>query len=607
MLSILVKRQFQSILFFIILFCFAVSTFAGDKPWLMLKTSRFGVVSQLNEKETRLWAEEFDKYVTALHLLYKTDDNNLLPLTIVLFKNNKQFTPYKTYTESGQAKNVTGVFANMDDWSTIGLPGFKNSQATRTTIFHEAVHWYLNSQNLNIPLWVEEGIAEVFSTFEIKNGKGRWGLPMQAHVDYLNYKGLQPTRDFLFATQDEALHKLDTFYPQAWAMIHYFMFGNGGKNREKFNLFLTELGKKSTKDAFESAFGMTYDEFDKELQHYISNGKYNVGEIDLKNSNTDIKIGPASNAVVQFALGRLAVAGGIPDLGIQHAEAVISNAPSRPEGYDLLAIALRNSENKKRLAEALEKAISLNSNDSQVYFMKASMLMEEKWRMGFVTDGPLDMDVARQIADMYKKSILIRPNKKKYAYEGFVLALMNVHTYEEDDKNILELGRRLYPQEGSILAGFAAMDRIDGDIISFNRKIEESFSDSMTMSPYMKTTLRSLQQYTYQKWLFDKIMPLIQEKKFGEAESLLTQQDSLSLISKDMRVPKEIYAILYSSKILNNAEIAMKDGRIDEALAILNNIEKDDKIPKQAKAAARRMVLNIEKRKKYLDEMAGKP
>jgi hypothetical protein len=36
--------------------------------------------------------------------------------------------------------------------------------------------------------------------------------------------------------------------------------------------------------------------------------------------------------------------------------------------------------------------------------------------------GPLDRDVAKQIADMFKKSILIRPNKK-IRFEGFTFAL----------------------------------------------------------------------------------------------------------------------------------------------------------------------------------------
>jgi hypothetical protein len=103
----------------------------------------------------------------------------------------------------------------------------------------------LNSQNLDAPLWVEEGIAGGLSTFEIRNGKGRWGQPKQDHVDYLNYKGLQPTKDFLLPLRTRHCIKLDTFYPQAWAMVHYFMFGNGGKTEKSLICFYLNWAKKA--------------------------------------------------------------------------------------------------------------------------------------------------------------------------------------------------------------------------------------------------------------------------------------------------------------------------------------------------------------------------
>jgi len=600
-------QSIQKLIFLLVLLCCAVSTFAADETWLRLQSPRFGVLSQLSEKETRKWAEEFDKFVTALHQLYDTDDKNLIPLTIVLFKSKKQFSPYRSRTESGQAKNVVGLFVNLDDFSIIGLPGLRDYKKTRRVILHEAVHWYMNSQRFDPPLWLEEGVAELFSTFEVKNGKGRWGLPIQAHIDYLDFRSLQPTREFLLASLDEALHELDTYYPQAWAMVHYFMFGNRGENREKFTAFLSELGKKSTEKAFESAFGITYEEFDRHLRRYVRSGKYGIGEIELTDTNTETEVGPASDAMVQFALGRLAVAGGNFDKGMQHAEAVISSMPSRPEGYELLAMASRGPENKTKHIEALEKAISLNSSDSQVYFMQAAMLQEENWRKDFKLDEALEKDVARRIADMYKKSILLRPTNKS-AYEGFAVALLNLNTYEEEERKILELGRRLYPQEGSILVGLAALARIDGDIDSFNQNLEESYGDSMGLPIKLKIDLITMQMYAYHEWLLKQLEPLIKEERFEEAEALLEQQNSLSYISKDLRkVLDRIDDILYSYKRLYTANLAIKALKFDEAIAIFEDIENDERITGQAKMTARRMLSNMEKLKSYFDEKRNKP
>ena len=594
-------QTIQRLIFLLALLWFAVQAFAGDEAWITLKAPRFGIVSQLSEEATRAWAQEFDQFVTALHQLYNRDDRDLVPLTILIFKSKKQFSDYCILTKSGQAERVVGLFANRDDWSVIALPGLSGYKKTRRVILHEAVHWYSHSQSVDLPLWLDEGLAEVYSTFEIKRGKARWGLPIQSHIDYLDYKGLQPTREFLRATQDEALHELDTYYPQAWAMVHYFFFGNRGQNRNKFRAFLSDLGNKSSEKAFESALGMTYEEFDGELRPYIRHGEYNVAEIELTDTHAEMEVSPASNAVVQFTLGRLAVGVRNDDKGIQHAEAVISMLPSRPEGYDLLAMAYRTSEHKTKQLQALEKAISLHSIDPQTYFLRAALLWEENWKEGGRLDKSLDQDVARRIADLYKKSILLRP-KKKTAFEGFGLALLNLNTYEEEDRQVLELGRRFYPREGSILVGLAALARMDGDMDSFNRNLEECYEDSMGLSTEQKLALRGMQQYTYHEWLFDKLQPLMEEGRFEEAEALLDQQDSLPFMSRDLKeVLDNIHDMLYTSKRLYNADLAIGARKYDEAIAILEDIQNDKKTPPPAKSTARYMLSRIKEIKKYRD------
>ena len=593
------RQSIQGLLFVLVLQCWAVSSLAADENWLRLRAPRFGIVSQLSKEATRAWAEEFDQFITALHQLSNTDDRNLKPLTIVIFDSKKQFLAYRSPTKHNKAKNLVGLFANQNDWSVIALPGLRDYKKTRSIILHEAVHWYLNSQSVDLPLWLDEGFAEVLSTFEFKHGKARWGLPIQSHVEYLNYKSLQPTRDFLLASQDEALNELDTYYPQAWAMVHYFLFGNRGENRSKFYAFLSALDKESTESTFISIFGITYEEFDRKLRPYVRSGTYSGFEVELKERNAEMEVGPASDVAVQFALGRLAVGVGNYDKGMQHAEAVISSLPFRPEGYDLLAMSCKSPEYKTKQLQALEKAISLHSVDSQTYFMQASILEEQNWREGNLLNKALKKEMARRIADMYKKSILLRP-KKKAAFEGFALALLNLNTYEEEDKQTLELGRRLHPQEGYIWVGLAALSRMDGDMDSFNQYLEVSYGNSMGLSMGQKSGMRAMQQSVYYEWLFDQMQPFMEKGRFEEAEELLGQQKSLPYISRDLnKVLDNIDGMLYSSKRLYNADLAIRAHKLDEATAILEDITKDEKMPQAGKSTARRMLSRIEEMREY--------
>jgi uncharacterized protein (UPF0147 family) len=124
----------------------------------------------------------------------------------------------------------------------------------------------------------------------------------------------------------------------------------------------------------------------------------------------------------------------------------------------------------------------------------------------------------------------------------------------------------------------------------------------MGLSTEQKLALRGMQQYTYHEWLFDKLQPLMEEGRFEEAEALLDQQDSLPFMSRDLKeVLDNIHDMLYTSKRLYNADLAIGARKYDEAIAILEDIQNDKKTPPPAKSTARYMLSRIKEIKKYRD------
>jgi hypothetical protein len=92
----------------------SASSFAAEDDWLRLQTPEFTVISQLDEQKTRRWAGAFDQFVSALFKLYAIERKGLPPLTIILFDRTRNFAPYRSRTESGQVKNISGVFGRRD-------------------------------------------------------------------------------------------------------------------------------------------------------------------------------------------------------------------------------------------------------------------------------------------------------------------------------------------------------------------------------------------------------------------------------------------------------------------------------------------------------------
>jgi hypothetical protein len=135
---------------------------------------------------------------------------------------------------------------------------------------------------------------------------------------------------------------------------------------------------------------------------------------------------------------------------------------------------------------------------------------------------------------------------------------------------------------------------MDGDLDSFNRNLEVSYGNSMGLSVGQKSGLRTMQQTAYHEWLFEQMQPLMENGKFEEAKSVLEQQKSLPYISKGLnKVLDNIDDIVYSSKRLYEAELAIRDFRLDEAITILDDIVGDEKMPLAGKSTARRMLSSI--------------
>jgi hypothetical protein len=85
---------------------------------------------------------------------------------------------------------------------------------------HEVAHGYLHSTIPNLPLWLDEGLAEYFEV-----GRGRRGVN-QPHVDYLlGQLALGAWRPNLVRLEQLALAgdmtQLD--YAESWLWVHYLL------------------------------------------------------------------------------------------------------------------------------------------------------------------------------------------------------------------------------------------------------------------------------------------------------------------------------------------------------------------------------------------------
>jgi tetratricopeptide (TPR) repeat protein len=564
---------------------------AAEPEWVKLQAPSFGVISQLDEEETRAWAIEFDQFVGAIHALYSVDRAALPPLTIVLFRQPRDFAPYRLRTDSGQAR-VAGFFGNTGDWSVIGMPGGGRDDATRQTIYHEAVHWFATLSDEPQPLWFAEGIAEVFSTFEIVDGKGRWGGLIDDNVAQLRSDGLMPMEDLLRASQDDALHGSGRgrYYPQAWAFVHYLMFGNGGTEMSKLAVFLRELRRTDLDTAVDTAFGRSYEELTDDLRRYLERGRYGYAEIELRDRSGEMAVAPASEANVEFALGRLATVGGNLDLARSHADRVIALAPTSPAGYELKAYAAHEAGDVESLAPALDTAVAHGSRESWIYATKADRLLIDQQRDSGPLDELLPADTARAAADLYERALDLRP-RNSGAFSGLIMALLNADALTEADSIAMNAGRIMFPTDGLPLVGQAVTAKSRGDVPTAVQLLGQATSEPFTLPRRYRKSVAALRASWFAEWFIAELGSLTEDGRFDESQELVNQYLADVTITGPVRTMLEaVRQDLPALERLHAATEAGRAGKDDEAAAILTALVKDPKAGERTRREAERML-----------------
>ena len=251
---------------------FPTPAFAADK-WLSIHTKNFLLVGTASEADIRRVGRTLEEFRSAISMLFpKMEQTSSVPTTILVFKNDESFKPYKPIYK-GEPSNALAYFQPGEDVNYIALTATLPSPSI---ILHEYVHFLLRENVGTLPLWISEGLAECYSTFELgKQNEFTIGRPPEQHIATLNM-GIQfiPVKRLL-GIQDSSPEyneesKQGAFYAESWAMVHYLVFGADGKRRNQFAQLLTSLSKgQAFEDAFGDTFQTDYGTLEDEVREYV--------------------------------------------------------------------------------------------------------------------------------------------------------------------------------------------------------------------------------------------------------------------------------------------------------------------------------------------------
>ena len=201
---------------------------ANGAQWVRVETPNFVVFGEVGEKRTRDVAAEFERFREALaRVLSGAATKAPVPTTVVVFDNDRSFGPYRPLY-NGKAIELSGHFSSDRDINRVALALDSRAEGLRT-IFHEYVHLVVNNVTNGMPIWLNEGLAEYYSTFLVTDdGKtATMGAVIEPHLMLLNQERMLPLPQLLALTHDSPLYnegkRRGMVYAESWVLVHFLL------------------------------------------------------------------------------------------------------------------------------------------------------------------------------------------------------------------------------------------------------------------------------------------------------------------------------------------------------------------------------------------------
>jgi tetratricopeptide (TPR) repeat protein len=140
---------------------------------------------------------------------------------------------------------------------------------------HEAAHAILTGRMVGLPLCIQEGLAEYFSTFQAGSQLVEYGHPIPWRQACLRTSTPMRLDDLFAMTYESSDYHLgprrDLFYAESWALVRYLMT-RAAEAHDRFDRFLELLQQgKAPRSAFASCFpAESWDELPRILARLAS-------------------------------------------------------------------------------------------------------------------------------------------------------------------------------------------------------------------------------------------------------------------------------------------------------------------------------------------------
>jgi uncharacterized protein DUF1570 len=318
----------------------------ASAAWRRVDSPNFIIVGDVSVRTLRDTAEKFEAFREVLRrVMPAVTSSSPVPTVVIIFPTDEAFTPFKP-TYQGKPKAVAGYAAPGTDVSFIAMV---NTADSDRVIFHEYTHMVIANAVARAPVWLNEGLAEFYSTFALTSGgkRAQIGRPIDTHLQLLGGSVRVPLVDLLKADERSALYNEDNhlsdFYAESWALTHMLLMSQPPRVNE-LSAYLQQVNNGvDEKRAWEQTLGTSKTEND--LRRYMTRPTMMTGVVDFSEKVAqvaiqEIPLSPADAVSFQAAL--------LTHLNADVAATLLQSALTREPADALASIAMAQIELTRR-------------------------------------------------------------------------------------------------------------------------------------------------------------------------------------------------------------------------------------------------------------------
>ena len=353
------------------------TTRPANQSFVSLRTPNFEILSALGRSQTRALARDLELFhagVLAIAGLEETPDWRE-PTRVLAFDDRSLGRPFGI-------RGRTAYFVPGVDRGTLvfRVPGGWHERASRELRADYAQRLIRGRSPRRLPLWVEEGLAQVASGVRVGDGQVLLGASIQQHVTAVldwrrsSFGPLLQTSDLSSASKTE----LERFEAESWALLHTLMFdATEGSPSARFPAaFFGQDGSGGT-SWLEALVGNNGAALADRVHRHLGQRDFALRVLQLRGWDWEkLELEPVSPARARVLLGDLADALGRERLAADLLERALSEETGREGAAEARALATLAWIRLDRFEEAeslLGQALAAAEDDAKVRSIAGSV------------------------------------------------------------------------------------------------------------------------------------------------------------------------------------------------------------------------------------------